>query len=386
MLNRWSLNHNPLTNDGELKRKLVDRYQYLQFSVNYMQIQERLSQDYSVPKRTMLRKNESAKSSARSRVKLTQPSSKSALPKATAKLRPAKTLSGNPIELVGLHEWRGHGSKGVSWEVHCGDVNAVLSNFENDRFSCVVTSPPYYWQRDYGVQGQLGLESTIDGYVTAIADTMDQVRRVLATDGCLFLNLGDTYYSGKGQPCGKDPKNKARRFGLRAVDASGLGVPRKTAIGIPWRVALEMISRGWILRSPIIWAREGTIPEPTAKDRPWRTYENIFLFSKSPRYYFDRAALGDCEDIWTISDRPSGSNGIHSAAFPDRLVEKCLAIGCQIDGEVLDPFVGTGTVLRVAARSGRRSVGIDLCRKFCEHAVTTLDADTHKTNSKSIGG
>lgn len=275
-------------------------------------------------------------------------------------------------ELKGLHEWRGHTSNQVGWEVHCGDVNSVVPRLAEKRFACAVTSPPYYWQRDYGVAGQIGQEPTIDGYVQTIADTMDGVRKLLTDDGSLFLNLGDTYYSAKGRPHGKDPKNKARRFGLRAVDASGLGVPRKTVIGIPWRVALEMISRGWILRSPIIWTRKGALPEPTAKDRPWRTYETVFLFAKSPRYYFNRDALGSDEDVWTISDRPETSNGLHSAAFPDRLVEKCLTIGCPEGGEVLDPFVGAGTVLRVAARLGHNSVGIDLNRKFCEHTVNML--------------
>ncbi len=277
-----------------------------------------------------------------------------------------------PSPVRGLHEWRGHTSKQVPWEVHCGDVNAALSSFVEKRFSCIVTSPPYYWQRDYDVDGQIGQEPTIKGYVSAIADAMDGVKRVLADNGCLFLNLGDTYYSAKGKPHGRDPKNKARRFGLRAVDASGLGVPRKTVIGIPWRVALEMIDRGWALRSPIVWMREKALPEPTAKDRPWRTYETVFLFAKTPRYRFDREGLGDDEDVWLISDRPLASNGLHSAAFPDRLVEKCLATGCPAGGEVLDPFVGTGTVLRVAASMGRASVGIDLNRKFCEYAVEML--------------
>jgi len=320
----------------------------------------------------------------RPRGKKPESQSTSARPAITPKVSKKKVATVKPDSLakpfkgalVGLHEWRGHNSDGVPWEVHCGDSNAVLTSLDNNRFACVVTSPPYYWQRDYGVKGQIGLEPTIDEYVSALADTMDQVRRVLREDGCLFLNLGDTYYSGKGQPRGKDPKSKARRFGLRAVDASGLGVPRKTTIGIPWRVALEMISRNWILRSPIIWAKEGAIPEPTAKDRPWRTYEHLFLFTKSPKYYFDRSALGKFEDLWIISDRPIANNGVHSAAFPDQLVEKCLAVGCPEGGEVLDPFAGTGTVLRVASRTGRRSTGVDLSRTFCKYIVKLLDSDT----------
>jgi len=201
---------------------------------------------------------------------------------------------------------------------------------------------------------------------------MEQVKRVLRADGLLFLNLGDTYYSAKGQPKGIDRKNGARRFGLRAVDASGLGVPRKTAIGIPWRVAIKMIEQGWTLRCPIVWRREAALPEPTARDRPWRTYEMLFMFSKKPHYYFSRAGLSEEEDIWTISDRPRNTGGLHSAAFPDRLVEKCLRVGCPDRGEVLDPFAGSGTVIRVAAGSGRPATGIDLSSAFCDYMVKTL--------------
>jgi DNA modification methylase len=201
---------------------------------------------------------------------------------------------------------------------------------------------------------------------------MDEVRRVMRSDALLFLNLGDTYYSGKGEPKGPDRKNRARRFGLRAVDASGLGVPRKTAIGMPWRVALEMISRGWVLRAPIVWQRNGAMPEPTAKDRPWRTYEMVFMFAKSPRYWFNRAALNGVQDVWNISDKRKSNNGLHSAAFPDALVEKCLALGCPDQGEVLDPFGGSGTVLRVAVKSGRPAVAIDVSDEFCAYMVEQM--------------
>jgi len=276
------------------------------------------------------------------------------------------------LPLAGIHEWRGNTREGTEWEVHKGDAQAVLKRLKASSFNCVITSPPYYWQRDYKVQGQIGQEKTISDFVKNIADTMDEVRRVLTSDGLLFLNLGDTYYSAKGQPKGDDKKNAARRFGLRAVDASGLGVPRKTAIGIPWRVALEMIDRGWVLRSPIIWTREGTIPEPTAKDRPWRTYEMIFMFSKSPRYYFSRQALGGVEDVWKISARRRANGGIHSAAYPDQLVQRCIEIGCRDGGRVLDPFAGSGTTLRVALKLKRSAVGIDLSEKFCEFIVSEL--------------
>ena len=274
---------------------------------------------------------------------------------------------------IGLHEWRGHTKKGIEWAVHKGDAVHILKSLTPDSYDCVITSPPYYWQRDYKVDGQYGLEQTINGYISNLANVMNEVRNVLKRDGLLFLNLGDTYYSAKGQPKGNDKKNGARRFGLRAVDASGLGVPRKTIIGIPWRVALEMISRGWVLRSPIIWRRESTLPEPSAKDRPWRTYEMIFMFSKEPRYYFSRQGLSSEEDIWTISDRPKNARGIHSAAFPDELVQKCLAVGCRPGGRVLDPFAGSGTVLRVSLETERPATGIDLNERFCQFMTESLN-------------
>jgi len=281
----------------------------------------------------------------------------------------SETISNVP--LAGLHHWAGHTHQGIPWDVHRGDSRLVLRAQEADSFACVVTSPPYYWQRDYKVDGQIGLELTIAEYVEAISDTMDEVMRVLAPDGLLFLNLGDTYYSAKGQPKGNDRKNEARRFGLRAVDTGGLGVPRKTTIGIPWRVALEMISRGWTLRSPIIWRREGSLPEPTAKDRPWRSYEMVFMFSKRPRYYFDRSALDGEEDVWTISERAKAS-GLDTAAFPEQLVAKCLSVGCKPGGRVLDPFVGSGTVIRVATRMSHPALGIDLSERSCEYIAHSL--------------
>lgn len=274
----------------------------------------------------------------------------------------------------GLHKWAGTTQRGANWEVHRGDALAVLRTLPNDHFDCVVTSPPYYWQRDYKVEGQIGLEKTIDEYVRSICAVIDGMRAKLKDTGVVFLNLGDTYYSAKGLPRGKDPKSRHRRFGLRAVDASGLGVPRKTTIGIPWRVALELIHRKWVLRAPIIWLREGSMPEPTAKDRPWRTYEHVFMFSKSPNYWFDRKELRGEEDVWRIrAHKMKDKQHNHSAPFPEALAERCIRVGCPESGTVLDPFVGSGTSQIVAARLNRHSVGIDLSPDFCKMAVTRLD-------------
>ena len=264
------------------------------------------------------------------------------------------------------------GTETPSWRVVCGDSRDVLTTLEPESVDCVVTSPPYYWQRDYGVEGQIGLEWSIQGYVDNLVSTFRGVWHVLKAAGTVFLVLGDTYYSGRGRPHGHDEKHQARRLGLRAVDASGLGLPRKSLIGIPWRVALALSDDGWTLRSDIIWRRRTALPEPSARDRPWRSFEHIFLLSKSRRYHFDRSALHD-EDVWEIEpDRTSVGRGIHYAPFPKELVRRCIDVGCPPGGTVLDPFAGCGTTMVVALEEGRNTVGVDLNPEFCKVAAEAL--------------
>lgn len=279
-----------------------------------------------------------------------------------------------------LNKWGGVTENGALWSVYHGNAHSVLLDLPSNHFNCVITSPPYYWLRDYGVEEQIGQEVTVDGYIHAIASVMDEVKRVLKDDGVLFLNLGDTYYSGKGKSHGTDLKSSKRRFGLREVDKSGglgIGLKPKTIIGIPWRVAIEMISRGWVLRSPIIWQQKYRLSE-SVKDRPRRSYEYVFMFSQNRRYYFDRSILEtpiletETEDIWTIAARPKPTNGIDTAPFPDELVQRCLDIGCPTDGTVLDPFAGGGTTLRVALQSRRSATGIDLNPDFCSYMANSL--------------
>lgn len=270
---------------------------------------------------------------------------------------------------------RGLSQTQVEWSVHNGDAVEVLKSLPNDFFHCVVTSPPYFWLRDYGVDGQLGLEETVAEYVSSLCAVMDEVQRVLRKDGVLFLNLGDTYYSGKGRSHGTDKKSSKRRFGLRAVDKSGgldVGVKQKSLIGIPWRVAIEMTSRAWVLRSPIIWYRKHSLPE-AVRDRPKRSYEHVFMFAKNRKYYFNRQALedGEQEDMWTIAARPKATH-LGTAPFPNELVERCLDIGCPLDGLVLDPFAGGGTTLRVAVNSGRAATGIELNPDFYQYIADEL--------------
>jgi DNA modification methylase len=282
---------------------------------------------------------------------------------------------------IPIHE-TGETVSGTTWDVYEGDALTVLKTLPSNTFHCVITSPPYFWLRDYHAQNQIGKEEKIHEYVDKIVLVMDEIRRVLRSDGLLFLNLGDTYYSGKGQSRGKDRKSNKRRFGLRAVDKSGgmgLGLQPKTVLGIPWRVALAMMEHGWALRSPIIWNRDKSLPE-SVKDRPRRSYEYIFLFAKQRSYYFNRAPLTVPEDIWnfnfdpvwTIAAKPKSTNGLQTAPFPDELVQRCLDIGCPPNGKVLDPFAGSGTTLRVGIQSGKSVTGIDISHECCEYMVAKL--------------
>jgi DNA modification methylase len=263
-----------------------------------------------------------------------------------------------------------------SWVLHEGDCRDIAVGLEPESIDTVVTSPPYFWQRDYDVPGQFGMEPTISGYVDNLVSSFEAIRPALKSTGTVFLNLGDTYYSAKGRPHGVDAKHQRRRMSvLRAVDGPGLGLPRKSLIGIPWRVAIGMQDAGWTLRSDIIWTRNSGMPEPTAKDRPWRKFEHVFMFTKGPRYHFDRDGLGNEEDVWQIEpERNSMSRGVHYAPFPRALVRRCLAIGCPPGGTVLDPFAGGGTTLAVALDTGRRAVGIELNPTFCSHITAALIA------------
>lgn len=266
---------------------------------------------------------------------------------------------------------------GSAWSLLQGDCRQQAALLEPESIDCVVTSPPYYWQRDYNVDGQIGLENSIDGFVENIVASMEGLKAALKPTGAVFLNLGDTYYNAKGRPHGEDPKHRSRRMSmLRAVDGPGLGLPRKSLIGIPWRVALAMQESGWTLRSDIIWMRKTSIPEPTAKDRPWRKFEHIFMFTKSPRYYFDRNGLGDEEDVWLIEpERNSLARGTHYAPYPRELVRRCLSVGCPEGGTVLDPFVGGGTTMSVALAMSRNAIGIELNETFCAHIAGVLEND-----------
>jgi site-specific DNA-methyltransferase (adenine-specific) len=256
----------------------------------------------------------------------------------------------------------------------CDDAEKGLRDLPDASFNVAVTSPPYYWARDYGFDGQLGHEDTVEEYVVSLCNVFDEVFRVLDSDGVFFLNIGDTYYSGNGQPHGSDPRSSSRNFmrnKFRAVDRSGWSIPKKSLIGVPWKVAFAMQERGWTLRSSIIWNRVNAFVEPTARDRPYRQYENLFMFSKSRFYSFDRSELVE-EDVWSIPiSRDSKSE--HNARFPEELVRRCLLAGSPKGGWVLDPFLGSGTTIQTSLSLGRNAVGIEMSKAYVSAFLKSLD-------------
>lgn len=247
-----------------------------------------------------------------------------------------------------------------SYELLIGDCLGLLKGLPEGSVNCCVTSPPYFWQRDYGVAGQLGHEATPEDFVQALVTVFREVRRLLRDDGTLWLNLGDSYYNGNGQPKGSDPRSPSRnwmRDKVRPLDVAGLGYPKKSLLGMPWRVALAMLADGWTLRQEIIWCRDTAFPEPSVKDRPHRQHETIFLFSKSRWYDFNREALEE-ESVWHIPHERAAKG--HPAPFPTELVRRCILAGCQVDGVVLDPFGGSGTTAGVAVAHGRDAIICEL--------------------------
>lgn len=257
-----------------------------------------------------------------------------------------------------------------------GDSATMLKTLPSDTFNVAITSPPYFWVRDYGYDGQLGHEDSVEVYIDALMGVFDEVKRTLHPEGVFFLNIGDTYYSGNGQPHGSDPKCASRNFlrtKVRPVDVSGWDIPKKSMIGIPWKVAFAMQERGWTLRSSIIWNRCNAFVEPTARDRPYRQYEFVFMFSKSRFYSFDRSKLVE-EDVWNIPIERN-RRAKHNAAFPSELVRRCIEVGSPANGHVLDPFVGSGTTLLTALAHHRNVVGIDMSDDYVDYIQGAVEGE-----------
>lgn len=270
-----------------------------------------------------------------------------------------------------------------------GDCLESMAKIESNSVHCCVTSPPYFGLRDYGAEGQIGLEPTPDEFVQALVTVFREVKRVLRDDGTLWLNLGDTYSSGGRKYRDGDDKLAQRGMTTRPDD----GAKPKDLLGIPWKVAFALQADGWYLRQDIIWQKPNPMPE-SVTDRCTKSHEYVFLLTKSPKYHFDHLAIKEeavkgaagssfhkgktaehqlgrssqaerVEDgkrnrrsVWSIATRPY--KGAHFATFPPGLIEPCILAGCPLHGTVLDPFGGSGTTAGVALMHERNAILCEL--------------------------
>lgn len=260
--------------------------------------------------------------------------------------------------------------------IFCGDVKEVLGWLREAEVyvDCVVTSPPFYGQRDYGVAGQIGLEQKPEEFIAKLLDAFTEVGEVLQTTGSLWVNLGDTYWNGRGQARGQDEKQLARRFGLRPQDRRGDGklCKNKQLLLIPHRFAIGMQDRDWIVRNDNVWVKPNPIPDQVA-DRSSMSHEYMFHFVTQRFYYYNRVAVGrkttsgtymPPADTWEVPISKGGTK--HKASFSEELVRIPILATTPPRGVVLDPFAGSGTTLLFALKHGYRTIGIDIKEEYCE--------------------
>jgi DNA modification methylase len=292
-------------------------------------------------------------------------------------------------------------------KVFFGDCRDSMRQMMKDgiKVQTCITSPPYYGLRDYGVNGQIGNEQTPQQFIDNLVEVFACVWDILADDGTLWVNLGDSYYNyrpGKGQALVKQsvsntnqdlPQNCARRGNKLE------GYKEKDLMGMPWRLAFALQDFGWYLRQDIIWHKPNPMPE-SVQDRCTKSHEYIFLLSKNQKYYFDnkaikeegvypkgtKAAKGSVErqnqqgvnarppeykiydgmrnkrDVWTVPVKPY--SGAHFAVYPEELIRPCILAGSRVGDLVLDPFFGSGTTGAVAQKLGRKWVGCELNKEY----------------------
>jgi len=300
-----------------------------------------------------------------------------------------------------------------------GDCIEGMRTLANESVHCVVTSPPYFGLRDYGVDGQIGLEESPEEYVAKMVDVFREVRRILRNDGTLWLNLGDSYAGNNSQAS----NNGRAGYGSpreRTVNRTGQGLKPKDLIGIPWRVAFALQSDGWWLRQDIIWHKPNPMPE-SVTDRCTKAHEYIFLMSKSEQYYYDSEAIREesksgswnsakgfsangkrgstdyegtgkkqnqfsgtnghpdkeqtgrnKRSVWTINTKPYAE--AHFATYPTKLIEPCVLAGSPVGGVVFDPFTGSGTTALVALTNNRSYIGTELNPEYIRIAENRLSA------------
>ena len=282
-------------------------------------------------------------------------------------------------------------------KIEFGDCREIMRRWADEgiRVQTCVTSPPYFGLRDYGVDGQIGLEDTPGAYVAQLVEVFREVRRVLRDDGTLWINIGDSY-AGAGYSNHKGTGGTQRENGGKQRHLSGTGFKNKDLIGIPWLLAFALRADGWFLRQDIIWHKPNPMPE-SVRDRCTKAHEYIFLLSKSERYYYDYEAVREPEvcgrmrgpalhrdtvstngnsglarresdgfrnrrSVWTVTTRPY--KGAHFATFPPALIEPCILAGSRPGDIVLDPFMGSGTTAAVALQHGRQYLGCELNQEY----------------------
>lgn len=314
----------------------------------------------------------------------------------------------------------------MSFRIINADVMDGLRSLADESVQCVVTSPPYWGLRDYGVDGQIGLEATPAEFVARMVEVFREVRRVLRKDGTCWVNLGDSYAAGKCGRDDEDEKSLRRRFeefgtgrpkaGRKGANGQARkladGLKPKDLVGIPWRVAFALQDDGWWLRQDIIWKKPNPMPE-SVTDRCTKAHEYVFLLTKAARYYWDQEAIsepfemekggrvigramhgsniargGDLSNIggypqtkegrnkrsvWTIATAPFSE--AHFATFPPELPEICIKAGSKPGDTVLDPFSGAGTTAMVADRLQRHAIGIELNPEYARMSEARLSRD-----------
>ena len=270
-------------------------------------------------------------------------------------------------------------------EILTGDNRQVLPKFAGQSVQSCVTSPPYWGLRDYDHSSQIGIEFSPEEYVENLVNTFREVRRVLRDDGTLWLNIGDGYARNGGigshGPNARvgNTRKLIQKRNCRVPDVWGL--KDRDLMGLPWRVAFALQENGWILRSRITWVKKAPMPE-SVKNRPSNSTEEVFLFSKTARYFYDNQAVreptgANLRNFWMLG--PDSSDKPHPAVFPRALARRCILLGSRPGDLILDPFSGSGTVGVVAAELDRKAVLIELNEVYVQQSKARILETVQKT-------
>jgi len=284
-----------------------------------------------------------------------------------------------------------------------GNVFEKVKELDDNSIDCVVTSPPYWGLRDYGVHGQLGLESTYQEHIKNIVKLFRAIKPKLKDSATIWLNYGDSYSSGKRTSTTNQTLRGNKNYGVTRTPIQE-GIKEKDLIMIPNRIAIALQDDGWWIRSEIIWHKPNPMPE-SVRDRPTSCHEKIWLITKSKKYYYDAETIKEQatgriagnkkpqkgtdqkfsetkqgllkaqqkpyyfknkRNVWTITTKPF--KDAHFATFPKDLIEPCIKAGCPENGTVLDPFGGSGTTAIVAVENNRNAILIELNKKYIDIA------------------